>query len=66
MPTWTETSSSTPGIGLLPAIYLIIGGVVAATHGYWHHLHGWKPVVSSLLATLLWPVIFIGINLHVH
>jgi hypothetical protein len=50
----------------LPAIYLIIGGIVAATHHYWTHLQGWKPVVSSILATVLWPLIFVGINLHIH
>jgi hypothetical protein len=66
MRTWTATPASAPGIGLAPAIYLIIGGIVAATHNYWHHLHGWKPVVSSILATVLWPLIFVRINLHIH
>jgi hypothetical protein len=47
-------------------IYLVAGGIVAATHHYWANLHGWKPVASSLLATVLWPLIFLGINFHIH
>jgi hypothetical protein len=57
---------SGPGIGVLWAIYLIVGGIVAATHNYWQHVHAWKPIVSGLLATALWPLIFFGINLHIH
>jgi hypothetical protein len=53
-------------INLLVALYLIIGGIVAATHHYWSHLHSWKPVVSGLLATVLWPLLLVGINLHIH
>ena len=29
-------------------------------------VHGWKPVVSALLATLLWPLLLVDINLHIH
>ena len=54
------------GISWLFAIYLIAGGIVAATHNYWQNLHTWKALVSSLLATVLWPLILLGINLHVH
>ena len=39
---------------------------MAATHHYWSNLHAWKPVVSAVLATLLWPLLLVGINLHIH
>jgi hypothetical protein len=53
-------------ISLLGLVYLVAGGIVAATHHYWSNLHALKPVVSAVLATILWPLLLLGINLHVH
>ena len=55
-----------PRIGLVGLIYLVVGAIVAATHHYWEHLNTLKQVGSALLATVLWPLIFLGINLHIH
>ena len=55
-----------PGISIFAFLYLIIGAIVAATHHYWSNLHGLKAVGSALLATVLWPLILIGVNLHIH
>jgi hypothetical protein len=44
----------------------VVGGIVAATHHYWSNLHNLKQIGSALLATVLWPLILIGINLHIH
>jgi hypothetical protein len=57
---------SRPGIGLIPLVYLVAGAIVAATHHYWSNLHNLKQIGSALLATVLWPLILIGINLHIH
>jgi hypothetical protein len=54
------------GIGLLGVIYLVAGAIVAATHHYFVHLHTAKGIGSAVLAILLWPLIFLGINLHIH
>ena len=62
----TATIGHRFGVSWLVAIYLIAGGIVAATHRYWQNLHTLKTVVSAVLATLLWPLILLGINLHVH
>jgi hypothetical protein len=32
----------------------------------WSTLHNLKQIGSALLATVLWPLILIGINLHIH
>ena len=53
------------GFGPLTVIYLVAGGIIAATHHYWDDVHTLKPVVSGILATVLWPLILLGINLHV-
>lgn len=49
---------------LLFVVYIIIGVVVAAGHHYLEHLDALKPIVSAVLAVLLWPLVLFGINLH--
>lgn len=46
-------------------IWLVIGILVAAAHHYLVHIGTVKLVVSALLAILLWPLLLLGINLHV-
>ncbi len=55
-----------PGVRVLLLVYLVAGGIVAATHHYWSQLHTVKQIVSALLATVLWPLILVGVNLHIH
>jgi len=62
----TATVGPRFGVGWLLTIYLVAGGIVAATHHYWSNLHTLKAIGSALLATLLWPLILVGINLHIH
>jgi len=47
-------------------LYLITGGIVAATHHYWSNIHTLKAIVSGVLATILWPLILVGVNMHIH
>ena len=49
---------------LLFVIYIIIGVVVASGHHYFEHLDTVKPIVSAVLAVLLWPLVLLGVNLH--
>lgn len=46
-------------------VYLVVGAVVAATHDYFDHIDTLKQVLSAVLAVVLWPLILIGIDLHV-
>jgi hypothetical protein len=50
---------------VLLVIYIVIGVVVAAGHHYFNHLDALKPIASAILAVLLWPLVLIGINLHI-
>jgi len=54
------------GISWISALYLIVGAIVAATHSYWSHLHTLRAWGSALLGTVLWPLILLEINLHIH
>jgi hypothetical protein len=53
-------------VSWLFALYVIVGAIVAASHHYWSNLHTLKLIVSAVLATVLWPLILLGINLHIH
>jgi len=62
----TVTPYASTNVSLLWVVYLVAGGIVAATHHYWSNLHAVKPVASAVLATLLWPLLLFGISLHLH
>lgn len=49
--------------GLAGLLYLIIGAVIAYTHGY--VLTGIGELLSFILAMLLWPLVLLGFNLHI-
>jgi hypothetical protein len=66
MGTYAPSARSRPGFSLLFVIYLVVGGIVAATHHYWSNIHSLKAFISGVLATILWPLVLIGINLHIH
>jgi hypothetical protein len=53
-------------ISAVGVIYLVVGAIVAATHDYFEHINTLKQFLSAVLAVVLWPLILIGINLHIH
>ena len=40
--------------GLLTVVYLVVGVIVAASHHYFQHADTLKPILSALLAVVLW------------
>ena len=54
------------GPGLLGTVYLIVGVIVAASHDYFVNVNTGQEILSAILAVLLWPLLLIGIGLHVH
>jgi hypothetical protein len=53
------------GPSLFLVVWVGIGVAVAASHDYFDNVHGWRGVLSAILAIFLWPLILLGINLHV-
>lgn len=47
------------------AAYAVVGLLVANSHRYFAHLGGVKPDVSAVLSVLLWPLLLIGVNVHI-
>ncbi|MBA2462044.1 MAG: hypothetical protein H0V45_09815 [Actinobacteria bacterium] len=50
---------------LLLLIYIAIGVAVAASKNYLDNLDTAKRLGSAILAILLWPLLFLGIDLHI-
>jgi hypothetical protein len=50
---------------LFGLIYVVIGIFVAASREYLDNLETVKLVLSAVLAIVLWPLLLLGIDLHV-
>ena len=50
---------------ILIVVYLLVGAFVASTHHYLAHINGLTDLLSALLAILLWPLVLLGVNLHI-
>jgi hypothetical protein len=46
-------------------VYVAVGLVVANAHHYFAHLRSPTGILSAVLAVLLWPLILLGISLHI-
>jgi Mn2+/Fe2+ NRAMP family transporter len=46
------------------AVYLVVGLVVASSHGFFGHLNAVLPILSAILAVVLWPLVLLGVDLH--
>jgi ABC-type anion transport system duplicated permease subunit len=50
----------------LSFVWIAAGIAIAWTHHYFRHLSTWRQVLSALLAVVLWPLVLLGIDLHIH
>jgi hypothetical protein len=44
--------------------YIVIGVLIAVSHHYFAHLNGLRQLASAILAVLLWPLVLLGVSLH--
>ena len=63
---YAARTTTAPRLSLLWVAYLVAGAIVASTHHYFDHVHTLKAIGSAILAVALWPLLFLGINLHIH
>jgi hypothetical protein len=54
------------GSGLGTLLWIIVGVFVARSHHYLAVLNTGRQVLSAVLAIVLWPLLLLGISLHVH
>ncbi len=53
------------GPSLVFVVYVIVGVAVAASHHYFAHLGTFRQIASAVLAVVLWPLLLLGIDLHI-
>jgi hypothetical protein len=46
--------------------YFVAGAIVASQHHYFSHAHTLWQIGSAVAAVVLWPLLLIGANLHLH
>ncbi len=46
-------------------IYIIIGVIIASNRGYLIGLSNLGHILSALLAIFLWPLVLLGVSLHI-
>lgn len=51
-------------VSLGTLLWIIIGVVVALSHGY--SINDFSSLLSFLLALFLWPIVLFGVDLHIH
>lgn len=50
---------------LITIAYLIAGLIVAANENYLRDLDTVRRVISAILAIVLWPLVLLGVDLHI-
>jgi hypothetical protein len=45
-------------------IYIIVGVIMASNRGYLSDLGSIAHILSAILAIVLWPLLLLGVNLH--
>lgn len=51
---------------IIGIVYLVAGLVVASSHAFLANLNALMPIVSAVLAVVLWPLVLLGVDLHLH
>ena len=54
------------GVSLIGVVYLVIGAIIATQHHFFDNLGTIQLIISALLALIAWPLILLGVDLHLH
>jgi hypothetical protein len=49
----------------LGIVYLVVGVAIAASYDYFERLNTLRRFLSAILAVALWPLVLLGIDLHI-
>jgi hypothetical protein len=52
-------------ISVLGLVYVVIGVIVAASRDYLDNLERLKPILSAILAVVLWPLVLLGLDIRI-
>jgi hypothetical protein len=51
---------------MFAVLWLVAGVAVAAAYDYFDRVENGRQIASAILAVVLWPLLFLGIDLHVN
>lgn len=51
-------------IPVLGLVYVVVGVIVAASRDYLENLDRLKPIISAILAIVLWPLVLLGVDVR--
>jgi hypothetical protein len=51
--------------GIVILVYILVGVLIANNHHYLNNVETLNAIVSAILAVLLWPLIILGVDLHI-
>lgn len=51
---------------IIVIVYVIIGIIMASNRGYLVGLGAIDNIISALLAIILWPLLLLGVSLHIN
>jgi hypothetical protein len=49
---------------IVGVVWVVIGLIVASSHAFFAQLNAVMPILSAILAVLLWPLVLLGVDLH--
>ncbi len=49
---------------IVAVAWVVIGLIVASGHAFFAQLNAVTPILSAILAVLLWPLVLLGVDLH--
>jgi hypothetical protein len=52
-------------VPLIVVVWLVVGAVVAGREHYFDNLGSLGTILTAILAVLLWPLILIGVKIHI-
>jgi hypothetical protein len=58
-------SMTRPMISTFGLLWLAVGVAVAAAYDYFDNVDTGRLIASAVLAVVLWPLLFLGIDLHI-
>ena len=52
-------------VPLIVVVWLVVGAIVAGSHHYFDNLGSLGAILTAILAVLLWPLILVGVKIHI-
>ena len=52
-------------VPLSVVVWLLLGAIIAGSHHYFDNLGSIGAIISAALAVILWPLVLVGVGIHI-